>query len=276
MTDDEIMRIARPLEFYRQFIEKDVRPDGRTLEEFRPTVLNIGCIGTAEGSSLVKQGNTTVMCGIKAEIAAPKTEHPKRGYIVPNVELSPMCSAMFKPGPPGDQAQCLSVFTDQVMTCSQCMDLEELCIVPGKHVWVLYCDLVCLNYDGNLTDTCVLALLAALKNTRLPLVTWNEEDESLATEEKGNTPVTIKHCPVSSTFAVFDNHVLLVDPTKEEEDLSTGEVTVVTADDQLCMVRKPGGSPLNAGQLADCIDRAFSRNKEVARLMNETLNRVDR
>ncbi|WAQ98955.1 EXOS8-like protein [Mya arenaria] len=209
MADDS--RIARPLEFYRQFIE----------------------------------------------IAAPKTEHPKRGYIVPNVELSPMCSAMFKPGPPGDQAQCLSVFTDQ-------------------HVWVLYCDLVCLNYDGNLTDTCVLALLAALKNTRLPLVTWNEEDESLATEEKGNTPVTIKHCPVSSTFAVFDNHVLLVDPTKEEEDLSTGEVTVVTADDQLCMVRKPGGSPLNAGQLADCIDRAFSRNKEVARLMNETLNRVDR
>ena len=31
-------------------------------------------------------------------------------------------------------------------------------------VWVLYCDLLCLDYDGNITDACVLALLAALKN----------------------------------------------------------------------------------------------------------------
>jgi len=28
----------------------------------------------------------------------------------------------------------------------------------------LYCDLLCLDYDGNITDACVLALLAALKN----------------------------------------------------------------------------------------------------------------
>jgi len=37
-----------------------------------------------------------------------------------------------------------------------------------------------------------------------------------------------------------------------------------------------GGSPLNPGQLTDCIDRAFSRSKEVVRLINETLNSVDR
>lgn len=37
-----------------------------------------------------------------------------------------------------------------------------------------------------------------------------------------------------------------------------------------------GGSPVNAGQLADCISRAFSRGKEVQRLINETLNTVDR
>lgn len=31
--------------------------------------------------------------------------------------------------------------------------------------WVLYCDLMCLDYDGNLLDACVIALLAALKNS---------------------------------------------------------------------------------------------------------------
>ena len=30
--------------------------------------------------------------------------------------------------------------------------------------WVLYCDLVCLNYDGNLLDACATALVAALGN----------------------------------------------------------------------------------------------------------------
>lgn len=31
--------------------------------------------------------------------------------------------------------------------------------------WVLYCDIMCLDYDGNLLDACVTSLLAALKNS---------------------------------------------------------------------------------------------------------------
>ena len=33
-----------------------------------------------------------------------------------------------------------------------------------QFAWVLYCDLVCLDYDGNLYDACSIALTAALKN----------------------------------------------------------------------------------------------------------------
>ncbi|KAH3839628.1 exosome complex component RRP43-like isoform X2 [Dreissena polymorpha] len=274
MADDS--RLARPLEYYRKFIQNDVRPDERSLEEFRPTVLNIGCIGTAEGSALVKLGTTSVICGVKAEIAAPKTESPKKGYIVPNVELGPMCCSTFRPGPPGDQAQYLSVFTNQVIQHSKCLDLEELCILPGKYVWTLYCDMVCLNYDGNVGDACVLALLTALQNTYLPTVTWNEDSECLETSDSTKIRLNVHSQPVSSTFSIFDNHILLVDPTKEEEDLSTGQLTVVTADEAICLVKKPGGSPLNDRQLAECINRAFSRSKEVVRLIHETLNSVER
>ena len=35
-----------------------------------------------------------------------------------------------------------------------------------QFAWVLYCDLVCLDYDGNLYDACSIALTAALKNGR--------------------------------------------------------------------------------------------------------------
>lgn len=34
-----------------------------------------------------------------------------------------------------------------------------------KSVWVLYVDLYCLNYDGNLNDACLLSLIGALKNS---------------------------------------------------------------------------------------------------------------
>jgi ribonuclease PH len=43
-----------------------VRPDGRSLKKFRPVSVNVGSIKTAEGSAIVKIGNTVVVCGIKA------------------------------------------------------------------------------------------------------------------------------------------------------------------------------------------------------------------
>lgn len=40
--------------------------------------------------------------------------------------------------------------------------------VPFQLAWVLYCDLICLDCDGNILDACTFALLAALKNGKLP------------------------------------------------------------------------------------------------------------
>lgn len=74
-----------------------------------------GVITTTNGSSLVRVGNTTVVCGIKAEVSVPKQSSAKEGYLVPNVELSPMCSPKFKPGPPGEQAQVLSENLDRLL-----------------------------------------------------------------------------------------------------------------------------------------------------------------
>lgn len=42
------------------------------------------------------------------------------------------------------------------------------------------------------------------------------------------------------TFIFYFSEILFVDPTAEEENLATGQLTVVTTDDKLCMVHKPG------------------------------------
>lgn len=59
-------RVIHPVKYYRDFLNHDLRPDGRELDQFRPVVINVDSIGTADGSSIVKIGNTTVVCGIKA------------------------------------------------------------------------------------------------------------------------------------------------------------------------------------------------------------------
>ena len=55
-------------------------------------MLNVGAVGTADGSSLVKIGKTSVMCGIKAELANPPLASPDQGWVVPNVTIPPLSS----------------------------------------------------------------------------------------------------------------------------------------------------------------------------------------
>ncbi|NXC34732.1 EXOS8 protein, partial [Campylorhamphus procurvoides] len=268
-------RTVEPLEYYRRFLKENCRPDGRELGEFRATTVNIGSITTADGSALVKLGNTTVICGVKAELAAPAADSANKGYIVPNVELPSLCSEKFRSGPPGEEAQAASQFIADVIENSQMIVKEDLCIANGKLAWVLYCDIICLDYDGNLLDASVFALLAALKNVQLPSVVINEETGLSEVNLKQKTPLIIRKHPVATSFAIFDDTLLIVDPTAEEEDLATGTVTIVTDEEgRLCSVHKPGGSPLTGAKLQDCITRAITRHKEVKKLIDKVIKSI--
>jgi exosome complex component RRP43 len=46
------------------------------------------------------------------------------------------------------------------------LPLNSLCIEPGKAAWVIYADIMCINYDGNITDAALLALVAALRDSK--------------------------------------------------------------------------------------------------------------
>ncbi|KAM9609852.1 exosome complex component RRP43 isoform 2-T2 [Trichechus inunguis] len=234
-------KTVEPLEYYRRFLKENCRPDGRELGEFRTTTVNIGSISTADGSALVKLGNTTVICGIKAEFAAPPTDAPDKGYIVPNVDLPPLCSSRFRSGPPGEEAQVASQFIADVIENSQIIQKEDLCISQGKLAWVLYCDLICLDYDGNILDASTFALLAALKNVQLPEVNINEETALAEVNLKKKSHLNIRNHPVATSFAIFDDTLLIVDPTGEEEHLATGTLTIVMDEGgKLCCLHKPG------------------------------------
>lgn len=105
---DRIFKKITPEQYLSHLLNQDVRSDGRSVSEFREIVINDNCISTANGSAIVRAGENVFVCGIKAEIAEPFENSPNEGWIVPNLELSPLCSSKFKPGPPSDLAQVVS------------------------------------------------------------------------------------------------------------------------------------------------------------------------
>jgi len=242
-----------PAENFEKHVTNDVRADKRKLNEVRKIDANINAFSNASGSCRVSFGKTVVMCGVKGELTTPSTEFPDHGFVIPNVELPALCSSVFKSGPPGEQAQTATKFLDNLLSCTNLVNREQLCITSDKLVWVLYCDIICLNYDGNLHDACVTALVLALSNVKLPTVTISEESDVPTTDISSMKSLKLSLLPVSSTFALYNKHLLL-DPTHEEEEMTSGLMSVVMDEDsKIVYVEKTGGSAINKEQLSDCV-----------------------
>lgn len=61
-------------------------------------------------------------------------------------------------------------FLNEVCNNCKILDLQQLCICVDKLVWVLSCDIYCLNYDGSVLDACFVALLSALQTGNLTVI----------------------------------------------------------------------------------------------------------
>ena len=262
----------QPEEYLRQHYEQGLRPDGRKgLNSLRPISISVNSVSTADGSAVVKQGDTVIICGIKLEIATPKDETPDHGYIVPNLSLGPICHSKFRPGPPCDLAQTASQFLLETITNSDIIKPEDLCILRGKYAWCIYADLVCLNYDGNILDTSLKALISALKTMKLPKTKIVEmENDEFNLEVDPEERVAFKlgtKLPTSCTMSIFGDNLLL-DPTDEEEEQSEACVTVVlNSDNELCHVHKPGGIGISPEKLQQCISVAKKNSKHMQKLI---------
>ncbi|CDO77202.1 hypothetical protein BN946_scf184747.g15 [Trametes cinnabarina] len=198
-----------PKTYLERFLSENVRPDGRDLDEWRNVSVNV------------------VVCGVKAEVAEPELDRPEEGFLVPNLDLPAICSPKFKPGPPSDEAQVLSDRLNEVLVASGVVPTTSLCIEPGKAVWVLYVDATCINYDGNAFDATLLAMVAALRNTRLPKATYYEDTKRTICSRKVMEPLQIGRLPTSFSYGIFDGTHLLADPTSFEEPLLDTTISVV-------------------------------------------------
>ncbi|GAA5854889.1 hypothetical protein JCM5353_005072 [Sporobolomyces roseus] len=279
LTPDLFKRL-HPSPYLTKFLDQNVRPDGRPLHKsnnvWRDASVNLGSVSTAPSSALVRLGNTTIVCGITLEIAPPEISTPYQGFIVPNIDLSSLCSPIFRPGPPSDESQVLSSRLKDILISSNVVDLESLCIEPGKSAFVLYLDLVCLNYDGGVLDAAVLACVGALNSLILPQATFDvDTNETICDPISSDTPgrpIELSSEPYAVSFAYFNGH-LLPDPTLFESQLSTSQITIVldsrSKKGELLGVYQ-AGAPLGKdarGVLRECIELARGRAGELRGLL---------
>uniref|UniRef100_A0A182VKR7 alpha-glucosidase n=1 Tax=Anopheles merus TaxID=30066 RepID=A0A182VKR7_ANOME len=271
MQTNYIDGLLHPVKYYKDYLENNIRPDGRELEELRPLAISFDVIKSADGSAIVKVGNTTVVCGIKAELATPNALAPGHGFLVPNVDLSPVSSPSYRPGPPCDEAQVYSQSVADAISNARCIDLQELCISPGKLVWCLYCDLVCLDHDGCVLDAAIIALVAAFHTVNLPTIQYNSDTEETEADPSRRLPLTVDCVPVTTSFVMVAGR-LIADPTTEEEKLASTTLTVTVSDGKMSFFNQSGGDPMDSRTLKKCTDSAIKRERSVKKMI-QTMQR---
>ncbi|KAJ2782537.1 hypothetical protein H4R18_002230 [Coemansia javaensis] len=253
----EAFRRIHPVEFQRRFLSQETRHDGRAFGQFRATQVVKGTISSAQGSSTVRIGDTTVVCGIKAEVCEPDVRRPDEGYLVTNVDLSPMCSARFRAGPPGESAQVASEHIFRLFS-GHVVDLRELCIESGQAAWVLSADIVCVRHDGNVLDAAIIALMAALEDLALPRATLDAG--AVTADRSATTRLTLRRRLAPATFTLVDDAYLVADADDAEEQLATASLLVVLdGDGRLANVWKRGAGAIGRADIARCIEAAAAR-----------------
>ncbi|PYH79831.1 exoribonuclease family protein [Aspergillus uvarum CBS 121591] len=348
--------------------QPSLRANGRQPAQFRPTSANTGSLTHTNGSAVVRVGDTTAVCGVRAELlptsdiaswsvshASANTAHKRQNtttttkndadaeeshiqdlhLLVPNLSLSTGCAPGFVPGaPPSALAQSLSHQILGLLHSTRLVRAEDLRVwyqVPtfggdeemevdadaeegqkgkndGKEIkafWVLYIDIMIVSLAGNAFDAAWAAVLAALRDTRLPRAWWDADNEMVVCSEAvaEATRLSLRGLPVASSFCVFEADAaagwravivpdaeeekmieenqrrgmqrrwVLADPDGYEEGLSQERVCLVVDKEMgktvIMKMEKNGGWAVDGRELKHLVDIAAERWESVKQILEQ-------
>ncbi|HUI40056.1 MAG TPA: exosome complex protein Rrp42 [Methanothrix sp.] len=241
-------------DYLYNLVLKGERADGRGFDRYREISIEKDVVRKAEGSALVKLGQSQVLVGVKMQPGEPFPDTPNRGVIITNAELVPLASPTFEPGPPSEVGIELARVVDRGVRESKAVDLEALCIVPGKQVWIIFIDVHILDDCGNILDASSLGAIAALLTTRVPASKFGLGEDY---------PLPIKDIPIATTAIEFGD-VLMFDPDVDEESIASTKLTVIsTAKGEICGMQKSGKGTLKPEQIYRIVDIACEKAMEI-------------
>ncbi|KAL2846282.1 ribosomal protein S5 domain 2-type protein [Aspergillus pseudodeflectus] len=369
--------------------QPSIRANGRAPSQFRVTSANTGSLTHTNGSTVVRLGDTTAVCGIKAEIlhtediaswsvshsSSSSTPNKRRkltnptgkpgedrqdgsdqvedddsyiedfSLLVPNLSLSTGCAPGFIPGaPPSALAQSLSNQILSLLHSSRLVRSEDLQIWyqrPNlgpeelerhnedeqmdldveqngsdsvgetreiKAFWVLYIDIMIISLAGNPFDAAWTAVLAALRDTKLPRAWWDADNETVICSDLVSEArrLSLRGLPVASSFGVFEADAasgwravivpdaeeerkiaesdrkgiqrrwVLADPDGYEEGLAQERVCLVVDKDQrqngrvvIVKMEKNGGFAVDKKELKELVAVSAQRWEEINKILSQ-------
>lgn len=253
-----------------QLAKSGKRQDGRSLVDYRePIEIETDISWTAEGSARVKIGRTEVMAGVKMSLEKPYNDTPDQGGITVNAELLPLSSDEYESGPPAIKAVELARVTDRGIREAKAIDMRKLCIVPGEKAWFVTVDIITINDDGNLFDVSGLAVLAALKSARFPVV--DEETGTIDYKHKTDKAIPLDKEPLPVTVYKVGGQ-LLVDPSREEEEVYDARLTIASDHHGTISAMQKGGSmPLSLDDVSKMTQLAIEKANFLRNRLKELL-----
>jgi exosome complex component RRP42 len=253
------------------------RIDGRGLLDYRPIEIKFGVSNRAEGSVSVKIGKTEVLCGIKMGVQEPYTDHENEGTMTTSMELLPLSNPNFEYGQPSIEAVETARIIDRGIRESGFIEFEKLCIKDGEKVWSIFIDMATINDDGNLIDAGGLAAILALMTARFP--EYDEKTERIKfgefTDKK--LPLNAGKMPLTTTFFKIGDKIF-VDPTREEEDVTEGRLTIEVSkpdkDEMINAMQKGGEAVFSIEEIESMIEESTKVFKKLNSLVNEELKKI--
>ncbi len=260
--------------YIKTLLDNGERIDNRAFDEYRDIEIEVGPVAAkAEGSAIARLGGTSVIAGVKVLTGQPYPDTPDEGVTMVTAELAPIASPMFESGPPREDAIELARVVDRGVRESGTVDTKQLCIEEGKHVYMVFCDLYTLEYDGNLIDASSLAANAALLDTRFPELKL-EDDELVETGKIMKVP--LKNMAIECTASKIGNHIV-IDPHIREEMVQDCRLTMaIDDDDSFTALQKGGGvGPISVDQIEEAMDMGLARAKDLRKLVIEATKQKD-
>tara|TARA_Y100000034_G_scaffold130603_1_gene189433 strand:+ start:3237 stop:4064 length:828 start_codon:yes stop_codon:yes gene_type:complete len=253
----------------KEYLSEDKRFDFRKPEEFRELIVEPGISKNAEGSARVKLGKTEVLVGIKMSVGEPYPDSPDKGNLMVTTELLPLSSPRFESGPPKIESIELGRLIDRAIRESKLIELEKLCIKKGEKVWTVFIDIYSINDNGNLLDAAGIGAVAALKNAKIPK--YDEKNETILYGESSgkNIPLS-KSIPISITAHKIGENII-IDPTREEEDISEARVTIGSSNGIISSMQKGNSKELSIKEMEKILDLVEKVEKEISLKIDKSL-----
>ncbi|WNY26882.1 Ribonuclease PH [Methanolapillus ohkumae] len=252
MSNEVISALKK--DFIHNLVVEGKRSDGRGFFETRDISVKTHVISKAEGSAYVKFGETKVLVGIKLQKGTPFPDDPDKGIIMTGMEMNPLASPDFEPGPPKEESIEMSRIVDRGIRESKSIVLEDLCIKEGESVWMVFVDISVLNDAGNIVDASCLGAISALMTTTVP------EDVANGTPAR---PLPMRDMPVGVTVVSIGGQLML-DPILDEEMVCGTKLTVITnKEGALSGMQKSGSEALTPEKVFEMVNLGREKAAEL-------------